>query len=109
MTPTGAGQPARTGPVADAAEQGVRWVRADPVVWRRSLDQVVLLPPAAGEPMALSGAAVAAWELLAQPQPLAALVATLAELYDVRPEAIEPDVAALLTRLRELAAVRCEP
>ena len=85
------------------------WCRAEPVLWRRTLDGVVLLEARAeAEPVVLRGPAAAIWELLAQPMDDADLVATLATSYGVDRARVAPDVAVALATLADLGALqRC--
>jgi hypothetical protein len=81
------------------------WRRRDDVLWRRSLDAVILLPVGADEPVTLPGTGAIVWDLLEEPATLPELVATLAEAYEEDPAVVEHDVVALLTELENLAAV----
>jgi hypothetical protein len=88
-----------------APAPGPVWRRCPEVLWRRSLDAVVLLPPDADDPVALPGTGAAVWDLLAEPVTLPDLVATLTDAYGGDPATIEHDVVALLDRLETLGAV----
>jgi hypothetical protein len=79
------------------------------VAWRRSLDAVVLLPPAAPEPVSLAGTAALVWDLLAEPASVSELVDALAEHFGDDPARITRDVDALLARLSDLGAVEAGP
>ena len=68
------------------------WRRRDDVLWRRSLDAVILLPVGADEPITLPGTGAAVWDLLEEPASLDELVATLAEAYEEDPAVVEHDV-----------------
>ena len=81
------------------------WRRRDDVLWRRSLDAVILLPVGAEEPMTLPGTGASVWDLLEEPASLAELVAILADAYEEAPAVIEHDVRALLAELESLGAV----
>jgi hypothetical protein len=78
--------------------------RAD-VLWRRTLDTVILFPVGAEEPVTMPGTGAVVWDLLEEPATLAELVDTLADVYGEDAATIEHDVAALLEQLRALAAV----
>jgi hypothetical protein len=84
-----------------------RWVRADEVLWRDNLDQVVLLPLDSTEPVLLSPTGAVLWDLLATPTATDALVAELAEFFDGDPGEVERGVGAVLADLEERKAVRC--
>jgi len=84
----------------------VVWRRRDDVLWRRSLDAVILMPVGAEEPVTLPGTGAAVWDLLEEPATLAELVAILADAYDdADPAAVDHDVRALLAELERLGAV----
>jgi hypothetical protein len=85
------------------------WRRRDDVLWRRSLDAVILLPVGADDPLTLPGTGANVWDLLEVPATLAELVATLADAYDEDPAVVQHDVSALLTELESLGAVTQEP
>jgi len=79
--------------------------RRSDVLWRRSLDAVVLLPAGADEPVTLPGTGAAVWDLLAEPVTLPDLVGTLTQVYGGDAATIERDVTGLLARLDALGAV----
>lgn len=81
------------------------WCRAESVLWRRTLDGVVVLPASGGDPVALRGPAATIWELLAHPRSTSDLVATLADMYGVRAEQVANDVGGALDVLLELGAL----
>jgi hypothetical protein len=81
------------------------WRRRDDVLWRRSLDAVILLPVGADDPRTLPGTGAIVWDLLEEPTSLAELVATLAEAFEEDPAVVEHDVSALLAELEDLGAV----
>jgi hypothetical protein len=82
------------------------WRRRDDVLWRRSLDAVILLPVGADEPVTLPGTGALVWDLLEEPASLAVIVATLTEVYaDADATVVEHDVATLLAELEDLGAV----
>ena len=81
------------------------WRRRDDALWRRSVDAVVLLPAGAADPVVLPGTAAAVWDLLATPVTLADLVAALGAVYSAAPDTIAAEVAPLLARLADLAAI----
>jgi hypothetical protein len=75
------------------------------VLWRRVLDDVVLLPPAQPEPFALAGGATL-WELLGQPCALADLVEATCERTGADPATVERGLGAMLADLEDRGAVR---
>ena len=82
------------------------WRRREDVLWRRSLDAVILLPSGLDDPVTLPGTGASVWDVLAEPATVAELVATLAEAYDgADPSVVEHDVRALLAELEALGAV----
>jgi hypothetical protein len=81
------------------------WRRRGDVLWRRSLDAVILLPVGVEEPLTLPGPGAAVWDLLAEPATVAELVAILADAYDEDSAVVEHDVRALLGDLEGLGAV----
>ena len=81
------------------------WRRADPVLWRATLDGVVVLPSHGQDAVALRGPAAGIWELLAQPMTEAALVSALARRYAIDEERVAGDVVCALDRLLELGAL----
>jgi hypothetical protein len=85
------------------------WCRRDDVLWRRSLDAVILLPTEAEEPVTLPGTGAVVWDLLEEPTTLAELVETLTALYGEAPSVVEHDVATLLAELEDLGAVTQAP
>jgi hypothetical protein len=82
------------------------WSRAEPVLWRRTLAGVVVLPTGGErEPVALHGPAAGIWELLAEPMTATDLVAALAESYGVEETQVADDVGDALAVLLELGAL----
>jgi hypothetical protein len=82
------------------------WRRVESVLWRRTVDGVVVLPTAGeGEPVALHGPAAGIWELLAQPMTATDLVATLAATYGVADAQVAADIGGALDVLLELGAL----
>ena len=81
------------------------WRRREDVLWRRSLDAVILLPADAEDPVTLPGTGASVWDLLEEPASVAELVTVLAEAYDEDPAVVDHDVRALLAELESLGAV----
>ena len=81
------------------------WRRREDVLWRRSLDAVILLPADADDPVTLPGTGASVWDLLEEPASVAELVTVLAEAYDEDPAVVDHDVRALLAELESLGAV----
>jgi hypothetical protein len=72
--------------------------RAD-VLWRRSLDAVVLLPAGADDVITLCGSGVDTWELLDTWRTIDALAELLAERFQTSPAVVTPDVVAFVDQL----------
>ena len=83
----------------------VRWQRRADVLWRQSLDGVVVLPSGADEPLGLAGSAGALWNVLERPVSLEDLVKTLSNSYDAEPETVRRDIEPLLNRLSSARAI----
>jgi hypothetical protein len=83
--------------------------RGEHVLWRRSLDAVLLLPVGAAEPVTLAGTGPEVWELLAAPASVPELARKLAARYDADPATVETDLVALLDRLGALGAIEPVP
>ena len=86
-----------------------RWRRVPDLLWRRSLDAVLVLAPDADEPLTLAGTGPEVWELLASPVSLGDLVAGLAARHGADPVIVEADVTALLGRLTALGVLERAP
>lgn len=84
---------------------GERFRRRPGVLWRRSLDAVVLLPPDAAETYTMGGTGPVLWELLADWHTTEDLVTRLAELFDAQPDVVAADVAPVLADLQALGAL----
>jgi hypothetical protein len=81
------------------------WARQPSVLWRRVLDDVVLLPPGADEPFALAGG----WELwdhLTQPRTAEELARALAASSGADPAAVRAQLGPLLDDLAARGAIR---
>ena len=81
------------------------WSRRDDVLWRRSLDAVILLPSGADEPVTLPDTGAIVWDLLEEPATFDDLVATLAEVYGAEAGVIAADITPLLAELQSLGAL----
>jgi hypothetical protein len=79
--------------------------RSPRVLWRRSLDAVVVLPAGAEEPVTLGGTGVAVWELLDTWRSVQALTELLAPRYGADPAVVAADVRALVHALDLLGAL----
>ena len=73
--------------------------RRPDVLWRRSLDAVVLMPAGADDVLTLAGTGPAVWELLAEWRTYDDLVEHLAAAYGATPEAVSGDLEPLLAEL----------
>lgn len=85
--------------------QEARWRRREDVLWRRSLDAVVVLPAGTDEPVAIAGTGAAVWDLLEEPGTLDEIVEALLERYEADAAVVSHDVVELLERLAEMGAV----
>ena len=81
------------------------WRRATDVLWRSSLDSVMILGRADTEPLVLAGTGGAVWDLLAVPIRLADLATLLANRYGAPIDEIISDVAPVLVRLERSGAI----
>jgi Coenzyme PQQ synthesis protein D (PqqD) len=78
--------------------------RAD-VLWRRSLDAVVVLPIDAEDPITVAGTGVDVWDLLDTWRTVEGIAELLAPRYDTAPDVIAGDVAVLVGRLHDGGAL----
>jgi Coenzyme PQQ synthesis protein D (PqqD) len=81
-----------------------RWQRAD-VLWRRSLNTVMVMPPDSDAPIALTATGPAVWDRLSEPRTLDDLVDGLAFEFGADAEVVRHDVVALLDHLLGLGVV----
>jgi coenzyme PQQ synthesis protein D (PqqD) len=79
--------------------------RRPDVLWRRSLDTVLCLPPDSTEPVTLAGTGPEVWDLLQTPHSLAELAAELAARHRVDAEVVATDVRPVLERLAALGVI----
>jgi Coenzyme PQQ synthesis protein D (PqqD) len=79
--------------------------RRTDILWRRSLDKIVCLPPDESEPVTLAGTGPQLWDLLQTPHSLSELAAELAARHRVDPEVVAAGVAPVLARLAALGVV----
>jgi hypothetical protein len=94
-------------PTADQrpAPTALTWRRAPRALWRRSSDRTVVLSPGRDEPLVLSGAGQAIWEVLDEPIEEHDLVAVLVDTTQADPDQVANDVGTFLARLAEEGAV----
>jgi len=81
------------------------WRRRDDVLWRRSLDAVILLAANADEPLTLPDTGAIVWDLLEEPATFDELVTTLADVYNTDATTIATDITPLLEELAALGAL----
>ena len=86
-----------------------RWRRDLAVLWRRSLDAAVVLPPAVDDPLTLAGAGAGLWDLLTVPTSTDDLVDALASQYDVDRQTVEIDIVPVLSELEAIGAIEAVP
>ncbi len=82
-----------------------RWHRRPHLLWRRSLDAVLVLAPGLDEPIALAGTGPELWGLLAEPRTTDDLVSILAAAHDTEPAVVAADIVATLEQLERLGIV----
>ena len=75
-----------------SGEGSTVWRRREDVLWRRTLDAVILLPANADEPLTLPDTGAIVWDLLEEPTTFDELVATLAEVYNTVPDTVANDI-----------------
>jgi len=78
--------------------------RAD-VLWRRSLDTIVCLPPDESEPVTLAGTGPEVWDLLQTPHTLAELAAELSARHGADLDVVAADVRPAVEQLAALGLV----
>jgi hypothetical protein len=79
--------------------------RRGDVLWRRSLDAVLCLPPGAAEPVTLASTGPEVWELVRCPHSLSELATELAARHSSDTETVTRDVRAVLDELVGLGLV----
>jgi hypothetical protein len=79
--------------------------RRPDVLWRRSLDAVMVLAPGADDVSTFAGTGVAVWELLDTWRSIDALTEILSAEYGADPAVVRADVAELIGRLEGLGAL----
>ena len=79
-----------------SVNEELRWKRNPAVLWRSSLDGIVLSLPGELEPVGLTKGGRAVWDRLAEPVPFDVLVDDLAVAHDAEVEAVRSDVRALI-------------
>ena len=77
----------------------IPWVRAHDALWHETAQRVVVLPPAASDPLLLSGTASWVWHLLASPRTLQHICMALAEEFQIPVDDIRADVKNALDAL----------
>lgn len=85
------------------------WQRRNDVLWRQSLDSVIVLGADGGEPLTLAGTGPAVWVLLERPITLAALSEQLAERFNTSIDTVKDDINSLLRHLEEVGALDSHP
>jgi coenzyme PQQ synthesis protein D (PqqD) len=82
--------------------------RAD-VLWRRTLDRVVILVPASGEFLTLQATGSDLWSAIEPPAPLGEVAERLAAIYGAPTAQIVADIEPVLQELRRRGAVAVSP
>jgi hypothetical protein len=75
------------------------------VLWRRSLDTIVCLPPGEIEPVRLAGTGPEVWDLLQSPHTLGELAAALSARHGVDPDLVATDVRPVVERMAALGLI----
>jgi Coenzyme PQQ synthesis protein D (PqqD) len=84
---------------------GNRIRRRPGVLWRRSLDAVVLLPPGTPDVITLAGTGPAMWQLLAEWRSEDELAEVLAAAYGSSPDVVARDLGPALRALDAAGAL----
>jgi hypothetical protein len=79
------------------------------VVWTRHTDATVLLDADRGLYYTLNEVAGRTWELLAAGEPLIEILRCLGDEYEVSPETLQADLAAVLKRLLDAVLIERLP
>lgn len=79
--------------------------RRPDVLWRRSLDAVLCLPPGASEPVTLAATGPEVWDLLERPCSVDQLASELAQRHGIDAQTVARAVLPLLERLAVLGLV----
>jgi hypothetical protein len=82
-----------------------RYCRRPDILWRRSLDTVLCLPPDGVEPVTLAGSGPEIWDLLQTAHSLDELAAELADRHRADPEVVAADVRPVFERLAALGVI----
>lgn len=85
--------------------QATHWRRGVDVLWRRSLDAVVVLPPGTTEPLTLTQTGPELWDLLAEVRSLDELAVALAAGHDAEEAVVVADIAPIIDQLVALSVV----
>jgi hypothetical protein len=75
------------------------YVRHPEVLWRRTLERVVVLAPGDTEPRMLEPPGDVIWDLLATPSSVDGLVTELVETFAAPADVVRPDVERFLDEL----------
>jgi hypothetical protein len=79
--------------------------RRPDVLWRRSLDALVLLPPSAEEVMTVGGTGADVWELLETWRTVDGLAQSLSQHYEADEAIVHRDLEVLVAQLVEQGAL----
>lgn len=82
------------------------WVRAEGVLWRESVDGLLVLQPGSDEVILLEGSASLLWTVLEEPVELEEAAETLAHVHATGVETIAEDLKTILYELFDLEIVR---
>src|SRR5262249_29421196 len=92
----------RAGPALAAPMTATSYRRHPDVLWRRSLEAVLGLPPGSSEPVTLAGTGPEVWDLLERPCSIDELASELAQRHGTDAETVARDVLPVVERLAEL-------
>lgn len=85
------------------------WTRNPAVLWRRTTDHVVLLPPDADAPTVLGGSAGLLWDLLEEPTTLEEATEVIALACAADRTVVGSELEVLVATLAAAGIVRGEP
>lgn len=81
------------------------WHRHPAALWRRSADQVIVLPVQGDDPVVLSPTGAAIWDALGDPRTVDELTAVLKATFDGERQQIRADLVPFLEQLERQGMV----
>ena len=91
--------------MAEAVAFAARYRRTPGTLWRRVLDEVLLFPPDATEPLSITKPGALVWTLLAEPISVADLVDQVATRFDAPRAQVQIDLEGLVAHLLTAGAI----